>query len=463
MGPSKKHEVTAAQWPVVVVIGGGFGGIHLVQKLAKTPVNVVLVDRSNHHLFQPLLYQVATSVLSPSDIAFPIRRIFRGQSNAFILNDEVVSIDRMQHTITCVNGNKAPFDWLVLAAGASSSYFGHDDWQAFAPGMKSLEDATTIRSRVLRAFEDAEGETDPQALQAHLTFIVVGGGATGVELSGAIKELAVDAIAGDFRRFNAAQARVILVEAGGTLLPSMSEKSSLVALHSLREIGVEVRLHESVTDIFDGGVVIGSERIEADTVVWAAGVSASPLGRTLHTPLDRAGRVQVLPDCSVEGSPQVFVIGDMAAQVCAKTHHAVPGVAPAATQMADMVAKIISAQCKTNAKGQSPPQRPAFVYFDKGSMATIGRAHAVAEVAGLRLQGLLAWLAWLFIHLILLVGFRNRIFVVISWGFTYITFTKGSRLIDIRARSRVKRPIGSQLTTNASDREAVMEQLLRRD
>jgi len=448
--------------PVVVIIGGGFGGIRVAQRLAKAPVNVVLIDRSNHHLFQPLLYQVATSVLSASDIAFPIRRIFRSNRNVYVFNEEVASIDCKSNCITFTGGKQVPFDWLVLAAGAGSSYFGHDQWKEFAPGMKSLEDAAAIRNRVLRAFEDAEAETNPQALQAHLTFVVVGGGATGVELSGAIKELAVDAITPDFRRFNAASARVILVEAGDRLLSTMSEKSSLAALKSLRAIGVEVRLKETVTDVFDGGVVIGSERIDADTVLWAAGVSASPLGATLGCERDHAGRVKVLPDCSVPGSPKVFVIGDMAAQVCARTGHAVPGVAPGATQMGDMVAKIITAECKAQTLGVTAPPRPKFAYFDKGSMATIGRAHAVAEVAGLKLRGLVAWLAWLFIHLILLVGFRNRLFVLLSWAFSYLTYSKGSRLIEGDPRSRVREPVGNMMDGSEAGREHAFQMLLGR-
>ena len=434
---------------MVVVVGSGFGGLRVAQRLAKAPVRVAVLDRTNHHLFQPLLYQVATSVLTESDIAFPIRRIFRNQGNALVALAEVVAVDRATKTLTFADGTKGPYDWLVLAAGAGSSYFGKDVWEAFAPGMKSLDDASAIRGRILRAFEDAEAETDPRALKSHLTFVVVGGGATGVELAGAIRELAVEALARDFRRFDAAITQVILVESADRLLGSMSEQSSRVALDSLRAMGVEVRLNERVTDVFDGGVMLGTERIEADTVVWAAGVAASPLGATLGVPLDHAGRVKVLPDCSVPGSPDVFVIGDMAAQVCARTGHPVPGVAPAAMQMADMVARIIGAE--SAAKTDSRPPRPAFRYLDKGSMATIGRARAVAEVAGLKMRGLLAWLAWLFVHVLLLVGFRNRVFVMMSWGFAYLAFTKGARIITGHTRSRLRSPLGAEM-------EKVLEQ-----
>jgi NADH dehydrogenase len=428
--------------PLVVVVGGGFGGIRLVQRLASAPVRVALIDRTNHHLFQPLLYQVATSVLSESDIAFPIRRIFRRQPNVLVGLGEVTAIDRAACTIRMSDGTTAPFDWLVLAAGAGSSYFGRREWERHAPGMKSLGDAAAIRARVLRAFEDAEVETDADALRAHLTFVVVGGGATGVELSGAIRELAVEAMAPDFRRANTVHSRVVLVEAGDRLLPSMSMASSQAALHGLQAMGVEVRLNERVTDVFEGGVSLEGQPLRADTVVWAAGVEASPLATTLGAELDRSGRVKVLPDCSVPGSPRVFVIGDMAAQVCARTGQPVPGVAPGAIQMADMVARVIAGEVRAAASGVTPAPRPAFRYVDKGSMATIGRARAVAEVAGLSMKGLIAWLAWLFIHLVLLVGFRNRVLVLLNWAFAYLAYTKGARLITGPSRSHLKRPLG---------------------
>ena len=465
--------------PIVVVIGGGFGGVAAVQELAKAPVNVVLIDKENHHLFQPLLYQVATSVLPTSNIAFPIRRIFRKQANAYVFNDEVVSIDCAARRITFSNKRSARFDYLILAAGASSSYFGNDQWAPFAPGMKTLDDAMIIRNKILRAFEDAEAETNPVALREHLTFIVVGGGATGVELAGAIKELGVDSISKDYRRFNAKNARVILIEAGDRLLPSMSESSSHAALKALETIGVEIRLKQSVTHVDETGVVVNGETIRANTIVWSAGVKANSLGASLGAKLDRNGRVLVEPDCSVMGAPNVFVIGDMASMKCSKTGHAVPGVAPAATQMGQFVAKIIArevragvSKTKSNApnttsnlnttNGAQIMERGKFEYFDKGSMATIGRAKAVAEVAGLKFHGLIAWLAWLFVHLILLVGFNNRILVFMSWAISYITFSKGSRIISGNPPSRVVAPVGSDSGDSAADRRKAVEELLMR-
>ena len=465
--------------PIVVVIGGGFGGVAAVQELAKAPVNVVLIDKENHHLFQPLLYQVATSVLPTSNIAFPIRRIFRKQANAYVFNDEVVSIDCAARRITFSNKRSARFDYLILAAGASSSYFGNDQWAPFAPGMKTLDDAMIIRNKILRAFEDAEAETNPVALREHLTFIVVGGGATGVELAGAIKELGVDSISKDYRRFNAKNARVILIEAGDRLLPSMSESSSHAALKALEKIGVEIRLKQSVTHVDETGVVVNGETIRANTIVWSAGVKASSLGASLGAKLDRNGRVLVEPDCSVMGAPNVFVIGDMASMKCSKTGHAVPGVAPAATQMGQFVAKIIAREVRAsvhkttinapnttsninNTNSAQIMERGKFEYFDKGSMATIGRAKAVAEVAGLKFHGLIAWLAWLFVHLILLVGFNNRILVFMSWAISYITFSKGSRIISGNPPSRVVAPVGSDSGDSAADRRKAVEELLMR-
>ena len=465
--------------PIVVVIGGGFGGVAAVQELAKAPVNVVLIDKENHHLFQPLLYQVATSVLPTSNIAFPIRRIFRKQANAYVFNDEVVSIDCAARRITFSNKRSARFDYLILAAGANSSYFGNDQWAPFAPGMKTLDDAMIIRNKILRAFEDAEAETNPVALREHLTFIVVGGGATGVELAGAIKELGVDSISKDYRRFNAKNARVILIEAGDRLLPSMSESSSHAAFKALEKIGVEIRLKQSVTHVDETGVVVNGETIRANTIVWSAGVKANSLGASLGAKLDRNGRVLVEPDCSVMGAPNVFVIGDMASMKCSKTGHAVPGVAPAATQMGQFVAKIIAREVRAGVRkktsnapnttsnlnttnGAQIMERGKFEYFDKGSMATIGRAKAVAEVAGLKFHGLIAWLAWLFVHLILLVGFNNRILVFMSWAISYITFSKGSRIISGNPPSRVVAPVGSDTGDSAADRRKAVEELLMR-
>ena len=448
--------------PVVMIVGGGFGGIAAAQALAKAPVRVVVVDRQNHHLFQPLLYQVATSVLASPNIAFPIRRIFRDQANVHVFNAEVAGIDCAARTLTLTDGNVAPFDYLVLAAGAGSSYFGHEEWARFAPGMKTLEDATLIRDRILRAFEDAEGETDPDAMRAHLTFIVVGGGPTGVELSGAIKELGVDSIARDYRRFDAASARVILVEAGDRLLASFGPESSKAAHAALERIGVEVRVGARVTDVFDGGVEVSGERIMADTVVWSAGVRANPLGQALGAELDRSGRVVVEPDCSVKGCPDVFVIGDMASIRCATTGKAVPGVAPAAMQMGAFVAGIIAREASARAGGTATPPRGAFRYHDKGSMATIGRAKAVAEIGRMRFSGLPAWLAWLLVHLVLLVGFHNRVLVFLSWAFAYLSFSKGARIITGDTPSRIVRPLGNRDGSDPAERARTMQLLKAR-
>ena len=430
--------------PTIVVVGGGFGGIEVVRRLRGAPVDVVLIDRQNHFLFQPLLYQVATAVLAPVEIAFPIRRLFRDARNVWVFQETVLKIDRVEQSIHLASGRRARYDVLVLAAGASTSYHAHPEWAQHAPGMKSIEDAIAIRSRVLRAFEDAEAETDPEAMRAHLTFVIVGGGPTGVELAGAIKELAVDAISRDFRRFDARTARVVLVQGADRLLPGMSEESSAAALESLRRIGVEVRLGAHVTEVFEGGVRIGEDRLLADTVVWAAGVAGHALAGSLDAPLDPHGRVLVEPDCSVPGSPNVFVIGDMAAQRSDPDGRAVPGVAPAAIQMGRMVGEIIAAEAKARRDGRPRPARPRFRYHDRGSMATIGRAKAVADLGGLRLRGLVAWLAWLFIHLLLLVGVRNRLFVLLSWGFAYFSFSKSSRTIYGNVPSRVRSPLGAR-------------------
>jgi NADH dehydrogenase len=443
MPPAGDPPIERSPLPLVVVVGAGFGGLRLARRLDGAGLNLCVIDRRNHHLFQPLLYQVATGVLTTSDIAFPIRRVLRGQKNAHVFNDEVSDVDLAMRTIGLGSGRRVSFDWLVLAAGAGSSYFGNERWESFAPGMKSLSDATAIRSRILRAFEDAEAEADPEARKAHLTFVVVGGGPTGVELAGAIRELAVDALARDYRRFDATRARVMLVEAGNRLLPAMHEKASEEARASLERIGVEVRLGVPVRDVFEGGVAIGDERILADTVVWAAGVCASPLGACLPVERDHAGRVRVLPDCSLPGHPNVFVIGDMAAQSCARTGRLVPGVAPGAIQMADLVAKVIRAEVEASRHGVAAPARPMFTYHDKGSMATIGRGRAVAEIGSLHMRGLLAWLAWLFVHLVLLVGVRNRIFVLLSWAISYMTFTKGTRIIAGNPPSHLRRPVGT--------------------
>ncbi|MDZ4830884.1 MAG: NAD(P)/FAD-dependent oxidoreductase [Phycisphaerae bacterium] len=434
----------------VVIVGAGFGGLEAAQRIARagahTGIRVIVLDRSNHHLFQPLLYQVATAVLSPADIAFPIRRVFRRRANVLVFRAEIARVELVRRAIVHSDGTETHYDWLVLAAGAGQSYFGRDEWGSFSLGMKTVEDASRIRGRMLQAFEDAEAESDTEALRAHLTFVIVGGGPTGVELAGAIKELTVDAMDPDFRRFDAANARVILVEAQDRLLGAMSTESSQNAKDALERIGVEVRLRTSVTDIDERGVTLQMEgrdgemengTIRADTVLWAAGVEASPIGRTLGVGCDRAGRVEVGPDLSVPGYPEAFVIGDMASATCARTGGRVPGLCPAAAQMGRFVGDLIVRE----ARGTSGP-RPSFTFRDKGELATIGRAKAVADLRGRHFSGLFAWLLWCFVHVFFLIGFRNRLFVMLSWGITYLLYSKGSRIILGNPRNRVELRVG---------------------
>ncbi len=426
----------AARRPTVVVVGGGFAGVEATKQLARSDANVILLDRSNHHLFQPLLYQVATAVLTPADIAFPIRRIFRHQRNVTVFRSEVREVDTKRQIVRHGDGTETPYDWLVLAAGAGQSYFGHDDWESVAPGMKTLEDAAKIRGRILQAFEDAEAERDPEAQRAHLTFVIVGAGPTGVEMAGAIKELAVDAMDPDMRRVDAEKARVVLIEGQDRVLAAMAPESSASAEASLRSIGIEVRTSARVTHVDESGVVVSvggrDERIRTHTVLWAAGVEASPLARTLGVPLDRAGRVVVQPDLSVPGAPNVLIAGDLAHIVCAGQDKPVPGVCPAAIQMGRFAGSLIATTIRTGVR----PTR-SFAYWDKGSLATIGRARAVADIFGGHRKGFVAWCLWCFVHVFFLIGFRNRLFVMLSWAASYVLFSKGARLILGDPKSRV--------------------------
>jgi NADH dehydrogenase len=411
--------------PHVVVLGGGFGGLYATKALARAPVSVTLVDARNHHLFQPLLYQVATAALSPGDIAVPIRRILRSQTNATVVLAKALAIDTAKKRVRLDEG-ELDYDLLIVATGATDSYFGHDAWAPFAPGLKSIEDALDIRKRVLLAYEEAEREPDPVIQQEWLTFVVVGGGPTGVELAGALAEISRHVLEDDFRRIDPKSARVVLVEAGPRILPTFEEASSAKAKEQLARLGAEVLTEARVTNIDAGGVTLktrGSteeERMAARTVLWGAGVTASPLAATLRVPLDRAGRVRVLPDLSVPGAPDVFVIGDLAA--LEQDGKLVPGVAPAAMQEGRIAAKNIARRVRGEAT-------VPFRYVDKGSLATIGRASAVAEIGSLRLSGLLAWLAWLFIHILFLIGFRNRYLVLSEWAWGYVTYERGARLI----------------------------------
>ena len=404
--------------PRVVIVGGGFGGLFAARALTGAPVRITLVDRRNHHVFQPLLYQVATAGLAAPDIAAPIRHILRSQRNAAVILAEVTGFDLRRRTVTLADGELA-YDFAVVAAGAGHSYFGHDDWGRHAPGLKTMEDAVEVRRRVLLAFEHAERQEDEALQRQWLTFVVIGAGPTGVELAGALTEIARHTLHGEFRRIQPRSARVILIEGADRVLPPYPPELSDKARRQLERLGVEVRTGTPVTGVDGAGVQLGDQRIAARTVLWAAGVAASPLGRMLGA-CDRAGRLEVEPDLTVPGHPEVFVAGDLAAV----THDGklVPGVAPAAMQMGRHAAANIIRMLE----GQ--PRR-RFIYRDKGSLATIGRKAAVADVGGLRMSGLVAWLAWLGIHILFLIGFRNRVVVMFEWALAYLTYARSARIV----------------------------------
>ncbi len=409
-----------ADRPHVVIIGGGFGGLYAARGLDRDDVRVTLVDRRNHHLFQPLLYQVATAGLNPSDIARPIRSVLADQDNAEVLLAEVVGIDRGARKVVLADG-EIGYDYLILATGATHSYFGHDAWAAHAPGLKSIEDALEIRRRMLWAYEAAEREPDAELRREWLTFVVVGAGPTGVEMAGAMAEVGHHTLRRDFRHIDPLQARVLLVEGQGRVLPSFDEALAPKALRQLHKLEVEVRLGAQVIAIDERGVTLApAERIAARTVIWAAGVAASPLARSLGVPLDRAGRVLVNPDLTIPDDDRVFVIGDLAAVTdCGKP---VPGLAPAAMQAGRQTAANILRKLR------GEPHRP-FHYTDKGSLATIGRAAAVGEIGRFKVSGFIAWFMWAFVHLFYLSGFTNRLVVFWSWGWSYVTYKRGARLI----------------------------------
>jgi NADH dehydrogenase len=405
--------------PRIVIVGGGFGGLNVARALAKAPVQLTLVDRRNHHLFQPLLYQVATAALNASDIAIPIRRILRGQRNVEVLLAEARSVDFSSQRLLLDEGSVS-YDYLVVATGARHSYFGRDEWMPVAPGLKSIGDALEIRRRVLSAFEQAERETDPSKRESWLTFVVVGAGPTGVELSGALCEIAQHALARDFRHIDPAQARVILLEGSDRVLPPYVPELSEKARKQLVRLGVDVRTGQRVTGIDGTGVQVGDEQIPTRTVLWAAGVMGSGFGRALGVPLDRAGRIIVENDLTIANHPHVFAIGDGA---CLMQDGApVPGVAPAAVQEARHTANNILRAMR------SEPLLP-FRYRNKGSLATVGRSAAVADFGKLKLSGPLAWLSWLVLHLMFLVGFRNRMIVLFQWLWSFMSYDRGARLI----------------------------------
>ncbi|MFZ9897894.1 MAG: NAD(P)/FAD-dependent oxidoreductase [Gemmatimonadaceae bacterium] len=410
--------------PRVVIIGGGFGGLNAARALARPDLEVLLIDRTNHHLFQPLLYQVATTSLAPSDVTAPIRWVLRRQKNVTTLLGTVERIDRRNRSIRVVGeGDPIHYDYLIVAPGTRHAYFGHPEWERWAPGLKSVEDARRIRKRFLLAFERAEWEDDPAARQALLTYVIVGGGPTGVELAGVLPEMCAVAFRPDFRRIDTSTVRVILVEGGPRILPAFPPELSQRAHDDLVQMGVEVRTNAIVTHIDEEGVQIGDERIRSQSVFWAAGNAASPLLQTLDVPLDGAGRAIVGPELTVPDDSRVFVIGD-AASVRAADGSEIPAVAPAATQMGKHAAANILAQLA------GAPMRP-FRYFNKGDLATIGRHKAVASFFGgkLRFAGHLAWFVWLFVHVMFLVGFRNRVSVLMQWAYNYLFFERGVRLI----------------------------------
>jgi NADH dehydrogenase len=422
----------------VVVVGAGFGGLSAAQALAGASVSMTVIDRKNHHTFQPLLYQVATAGLSPGEIAAPIRSILRHHKNVEVLMAEVTGFDlerRVVQTVLQSEPQEVPYDSLIVAAGASHAYFGHDEWQALAPGLKTVEDALEIRRRVLLAFELAEREASAGESRDPLNFVVVGGGPTGVELAGTLAEICRHSLAHDFRSIDPRRTRIHLVEGGPHVLPAYPEDLSRSALEQLERLGVEVLTSTLVTKIEPGVIYMGETRMNAAVILWAAGVAASSLGKKLGVPIDRAGRVLVDPDLSLPGHPEVFVIGDLAALNDA-SGKLLPGVAPVAILEGRFVAKLIrreihreSELAPTSAAPSKPVPRPPFHYFDKGSLATIGRAAAVAEFGRIHISGFMAWLAWLFIHILFLIGFQNRMLVFLQWAWSYFTYERGARLI----------------------------------
>ena len=406
--------------PKVVVIGAGFAGINAAKALAKAPVDVTVVDRKNHHTFQPLLYQVALAVLSPAEIASPVRTVLRRARNTEVLLGEVSGFD-LENRLVRLDGLELPYDYLIVAAGATHAYFGHPEWEAIAPGLKTLEDAIEIRRRVLLTFENAEREVVAGHTCPPLNFVIIGAGPTGVELAGAIADIARHHLQSEFRAIDPRQSRVILLEGGPRVLAAYPEDLSASAERQLKSMGVEVRTSAMVTNLEPDAVYVGKERIPAAVILWGAGVSASPLGKMLGVPTDRAGRVMVERDLTVPGHSEVFVCGDLASAK-RKNGQPVPGVAPAAIQMGKFAAR----QIKRSLAGKP---REEFEYWNKGSLATIGRSRAVADLGKLHFSGYFAWLAWLFVHLLFLIGFRNRFFVMIEWAWAYITYNHGARLI----------------------------------
>jgi len=406
--------------PRVVIVGAGFGGLVAARALARYPVRITLIDRQNFHTFQPLLYQVATAGLSPGEIAAPIRWILRNRRNVEVLMAEVQDFDLARKVVKLPDG-EISYDYLVVASGASHAYFGHDEWEPFAPGLKTIEDALEIRRRVLLAFELAERQANSEHEHVQLNFVVVGGGPTGVELAGTLAEIARRALTNEFRTIDPRKTRIVLLEGGPRILPAYPEDLSRSAQEQLKRLGVEVHTSAMVTNVTPGTVHMGETQLPAAVILWAAGVAASPLGKKLGAPVDRAGRVAVNPDLSLPGHPEVFVIGDLAT-LKDKNGKPLPGIAPVAMQEGKATAHNIGAEMRGE-------PRKNFHYFNKGNLATIGRAAAVAEFGKIHISGFLAWLAWLFIHVFFLIGFRNRIIVLVQWAWSYFTYERGARLI----------------------------------
>lgn len=430
---TRATDVGNTALPQVVIVGAGFGGLNAAWALRRAKARVTLIDRRNHHLFQPLLYQVATAGLSPANIAYPIRSIVRRNLNTHVLLDEVLAIDLGARRVTTTRGD-VRYDFLIVAAGADNSYFGHDEWAQFAPGLKSLEDALDIRRRILLAFELAEQERDETARRILLTFLVIGGGPTGVELAGAIAEISRQVIVSDFRRIDPREARIVLVEAGPRILPTFDERLAAKAALALSKRGVEVLVGSPVKAVSLDAIQFEKSEIKARTIIWAAGVAASKLAKSMGTALDRAGRVKVQPDLTVEGHPEAFVIGDLAA--CADASgKMIPGLAPVAIQEGRCAAANIM-------RALAGQQHRPFKYVDKGALATVGRAFAIAQIGAFKVSGLIGWLIWSLVHITYLVGFRNRVVVMFEWAWAYVTYQRGARLItgDVEKWMAVKEP-----------------------
>jgi len=415
----------------IVIVGGGFAGLNVAKKLKKAPLDILLIDKTNHHLFQPLLYEVASAALSPGEIAIPIREILRKQDNATVMMGEIVQVDKKNHHVILGNGEHVDYDYLVLAVGARHSYFGKDEWEKFAPGLKTIKDALTIREEILISFEKAERLDSKAETEKYLNFVIIGGGPTGVEMAGAISEIAQKTMFKNFRRIKPEESKIFLIEAAPRILQTFPEKLSEQAKQGLEKLGVTVITGKRVTNITEDGVQVEETFYPCKNIIWAAGNQACPLLKTLDVPLDRQGRVIVQPDLSIPGSPEIFVIGD-AASATGKDGKPLPGVAPVAIQQGRYVASLLK-------QPLSERKRLPFVYFDKGSLATIGKGKAIAWVGNIQLYGIFAWFMWCFVHIAYLIGFRNRLSVMFEWFIFYLTGQRGARLIYSSVDTRLKK------------------------